>query len=195
MDLPVDKLVPIGRGPLASGLREDRAYEGLTAKQWAYCEARGRAGMTVMDAYKHAYKGDVSTDERINYSSATATEANPRVQERIRKLLFERSGKQGDLPEIGKEFVITGIAALAINASKQSDQLRAYELLGKSLGLFQPETKQVDAPKTVNDVDAQLRERLKAALSPVIDVEADDITIITKDSVPADVAARGSTKS
>jgi hypothetical protein len=93
------------------------------------------------------------------------------------------------LPHIGKDFVITGIAALALNATKQSDQLRAYELLGKAVGLFKPEEKLVEQPKTIGDVDAQLRDRLKAALSPVIDVEPEDITPVSSDNITPGLAA------
>ena len=188
MDLPVDKLRASGRGPLAVGLREDRAYEGLTAKQYAYCEARGRDGMTVVDAYIHAYSPNTDNKQTI-YTNAAATESSPRVQSKIREILREKQGNQGELPHIGKDFVITGIAALALNATKQSDQLRAYELLGKAVGLFKPEEKLVEQPKTVGDVDAQLRDRLKAALSPVIDVEPEDITLVNPDDITPGLAS------
>jgi hypothetical protein len=188
MDLPVDKLRPSGRGPLALGLREDRAYEGLTAKQLAYCEARVNMAMTVVDAYIHAYSPDTDNKTTL-YSLAAKVEAAPRIQTKMRWMLREKQGDQGELPHIGKDFIITGIAALALNATKQSDQLRAYELLGKAVGLFKPEEKLVEQPKTVGDVDAQLRDRLKAALSPVIDIEPEDITPVSSDNITPGLAS------
>lgn len=183
MDIPADKLVPAKRAPLARGLREDRAFEGLTNKQLAYCEAR-MAGMSVVQAYIEAYRP--GGEPHTVYANATAVEGNFRVQAKLRAMMLEKSGKATHLPQIDKEFVLTGIAALALNATKQGDQLRAYEMLGKALGMFKPEAVEVEQPKTINDIDAQLRDRLKAALAPVIDVEPNDIEAVPpRDKAPA----------
>lgn len=178
MDIPTNRLEPTSSGPLARELRRDRAFEGLTNKQLAYCEAR-MAGMGVVQAYIEAYKP--SGSQASIYSGAGAVEANSLIQARLRKMLMEKNGKASDLPVIDKDFVVTGIAALALNATKQGDQLRAYELLGKAVGLFKPEEKPVEQLKTVNDIDAQLRDRLKAALSPVIDIEPNEIEAVPPD--------------
>ena len=181
MTLPANKLVPAGNAPLARELREDRAFEGLTNKQLAYCEAR-MSGMSVVQAYTEVYKP--AGEPRTVYQNATAVEGNSLVQAKLRQLLFEKRGATSHLPAIDKEFVLTGIAALALNASKQGDQLRAYEMLGKALGMFKPETTEAPQPKTVNDIDAQLRDRLKAALAPVIDVEPNDIETVPPAAEP-----------
>lgn len=181
MNLPAAKLGPAGRAPLARDLREDRAFEGLTHKQLAYCEAR-MAGMSVVQAYIEAYKP--SEDSKSVYQNATVVESNPLIQSKIRKMLFEKRGETSHLPAIDKEFVLTGVAALALNATKQGDQLRAYELLGKALGMFKPEVEKVEQPKTVNDIDAQLRDRLKAALAPVIDVEPNEVETVPAQPEP-----------
>lgn len=175
MDIPANRLEPTASGPLARDLRTDRAFEGLTHKQLAYCEAR-MAGMSVVQAYIEAYQP--TGDKAQIYTSASMVEANQRIQQKIRQMLMEKNGKSSDLPVIDKDFVVTGIAALALNATKQGDQLRAYELLGKAVGLFKNEVAPVEQPKTVNDIDAQLRDRLKAALAPVIDVEPNEVETI-----------------
>jgi hypothetical protein len=175
MDIPANRLEPTANAPLARELRRDRAFEGLTNKQLAYCEARMQ-GMGVVQAYTEVYQPAGS--KQSIYQNATAVEANSLVQSKLREMLREKNGRNSELPVIDKDFVVTGIAALALNATKQGDQLRAYELLGKAVGLFKPEEKLIEQPKTVNDIDAQLRDRLKAALAPVIDVEPHEVEVV-----------------
>jgi hypothetical protein len=154
-------------------LRDDRAYLGLTPKQYAYCEARAR-GMGVTEAYKHAYQPKDTIPQNSLYVVACETEANIKVQARIRARLLELQGDTSGLPVIGRDFVITGIASLAIGGQKESTRLKGYELLGKALGLFDRGPETIEKPKTVNDVDEKLRQLLRATMAnpgPVIDAE------------------------
>lgn len=153
-------------------LRDDRAYSGLTVKQWQYCEARAK-GASVTEAYRMAYKPADSVPLNTVSTIASQTENNIKIQARIRARLLELQGDTSGLPVIGRDFVITGIASLAVSGQKESTRLRGYELLGKALGLFDRGPEQLEAPKTVNDIDARLRDLLKGALSPgpVIDGE------------------------
>lgn len=155
-------------------LRDDRAYKGLTPKQWAYCEARA-GGMKITDAYRSVYGGEGEKPEKLHYL-ASMVEAGPMVQARLRELLFDKAGQPSLVPQIGRDFVLTGIATEAVNAARPADRLRAYELLGKSLGLFTPEREVEAQPKSVEELDRQLRERLASALAPSIEETARDVT-------------------
>ena len=167
--IDAEKLKPVALNGGTSMLRDDRAYEGLTHKQWHYVEAR-LTGLSVADAYRSIYEpGDV-TPEAI-YRQAAQVESNAKVQQRLRKRLLEVAGASSLIP-IDEGFVLNGIAQLAVTGSKESTRLRGYELLGKALGLFDRKPEAEAELKTVTDVDAELRKRLSAALSPpVIDGE------------------------
>ena len=155
-------------------LRDDRAYKGLTAQQWAYCEARA-AGSSVVEAYRQAYN---PTSDNIHtiYTNAAQCEARPLVQSRLREMLLEKAGAATLVPQIGREFVLNGIAAEAINAPRPADRLRAYEMLGKTMGLFTPEREDEAVPRSVEEIDARLKARLAAALAPAIEETARDVT-------------------
>lgn len=167
------KLTPATLDHASTRLREDRAYMGLTPRQWAFAEARAR-GRSVTEAYIEAYKPPETMSKNAIMAGASETEANLKVQARIRARLLELQGDNSALPVIGRDFVITGIAALAIAGEKETTRLKGYELLGKALGLFDRGPEQIEKPKTVNDVDAKLRELLRATMAnpaPVIDAE------------------------
>lgn len=155
-------------------LRNDRAYKGLTAQQWAYCEARA-AGAGVVEAYRQAYN---PTNDNIHtiYTNAAQCEARPLVQSRLREMLLEKAGAATLVPQIGRDFVLNGIATEAINAQRPADRLRAYEMLGKTMGLFTPEREVEASPTSIEELDRRLRERLAAALAPAIEETAKDIT-------------------
>jgi len=173
IELDPEKLVPADPKGLSGNLRDDRAYEGLTAKQWHYVEARVK-GLSVVEAYRSVYDTSGSSDNVV-YVNASVTEGNIKVQERLRKRLMEIAGQSTLIP-INDDFVLNGIAQLAVTGTKESTRLRGYELLGKALGLFDKKPEAEPELKTVTDVDAELRKRLAAALNPaVIDVEPEPL--------------------
>lgn len=155
-------------------LRDDRAYKGLTAQQWAYCEARA-AGSSVVEAYRQAYNPTSDNIQTI-YTNAAQCEARPLVQSRLRELLLAKQGDATLVPQIGREFVLNGIAAEAVSAPRPADRLRAYEMLGKTMGLFTPEREDEAVPRSVEEIDARLKARLAAALAPAIEETARDVT-------------------
>lgn len=181
------KLIPAAIAGGKKLLRDDRAYMGLTAKQWQYAEARAH-GMGILDAYLKAYAPSDKTPRNSLSLMACEIEANQKVQARIRSRLLELQGENTALPVINRDFVITGIASLAVAGQKESTRLKGYELLGKALGLFDRGPEQLEKPKTVNDVDEKLRQLLRATMAnpaPVIDGEI--IPDAAPDSAP-DVA-------
>lgn len=174
IELDPEKLVPADPKVATGHLRDDRAYQGLTAQQWQYVEARVK-GLSVTEAFREAYKPGELVPESI-YRMATKVEGNAKVQQRLRSRLLELQGDASLIPKIDGDFVLTGIAQLAVAGTKESTRLRGYELLGKALGLFDKKPEAEPELKTVTDVDAELRKRLAAALNPaVIDVEPEPL--------------------
>ena len=166
-------------------LKEGRAFEGLTHRQLAYCEAR-ISGLNMSDAYRKAYTVENSSEQTIG-RNAYAIESNTKVQAKLRQLIAERGPDTSLLQPITKDFVINGIAALAIGATKEPVQLRAWELLGKAIGLFDKSTdEQLAEPTTSADIDAEIKRRLRGILSPVVEGEARRVP----DPAPEPVARR-----
>ena len=137
-----------------------KAFGGLTQKQYRYCEARA-AGMTKIDAYRHAYQTD-ALDHTI-HGMAAEVESNPAIPETINRMALARKPETTLVPKVNKNFVLEGITNIAIKeTAKDNVRLRAYELLGKAVGLFKDEAPAPDKPRTIEEIDAELRARLSA---------------------------------
>lgn len=177
------KLTPAA--PRGQVLRDDRAYEGLTPQQWHYARFRA-SGLSITEAYERAYEPDPDLPRLAVSHMAAGVEANPKVQAKLRRLLAEAHGDASLIPKIDEDFVLTGIAQIAVTSTKDSTRLRGYELLGKAIGLFD---KAQDAPppmKTVTDIDTELKKRLSAALAPaVVDQEPEPASV---EPVPGEAA-------
>lgn len=171
MSFPAVQLQPSAHQGYDQVLRGDRAFEGLTTKQLDYCEAR-ISGLNMSDAYRKVYAVETTNPDSVG-RMAYAVEVNVKVQAKLRQLLAERGPDTSLLQPITKDFVINGIAALAIGATKEPVQLRAWELLGKAIGLFDKSTEeQLAEPTTSADIDAEIKRRLRGILSPVVEGEA-----------------------
>ena len=87
-----------------------------------------------------AYKGNYST---THMSSKTIWEAssrlskNPKVVARLGELRAEKEVQERMLRLSYGDFVINQLQELAINAKSDRARIKALELLGKTVGLFQ----------------------------------------------------------
>lgn len=170
MPIESPRLQPQYRGV---ALRTDSAFEGLTVQQLTYCKAR-IAGLNMTQAYLEAFKRPAEDGPAV-YRSAWDMERNPKVVAKLRSMLLEQDEPTTLLPAITKDYVLNGIATLAASAEKQNVQLRAWELLGKAVGLFDRATPDDDRDKeakTTSDIDAEIRRRLAGVLAPVVEGEA-----------------------
>ena len=154
-------------------MRDDRAYEGLTPQQWHYARFRA-SGSSVTEAYERAYQPDETLARMTVHQMAAGVEANPKVQSKLRALLFEQHGDNSLIPKIDSDFVLTGIAQIAVTSSKDTTRLRGYELLGKAIGLFDTARNETPQIKTVTDIDAELKRRLSSALNPPVLDQVDE---------------------
>lgn len=137
-----------------------RAFGGLTAKQYRYCEARA-AGLTKLDAYRQAYQTEAN-DHTIQNMTAEI-ESNPAIPDTINQMVLARQPETSLVPQVTKDFVLQGIVAIATkDLAKDNVRLRAYELLGKAVGLFKDEAPAPAKPRTIEDIDRELRERLQS---------------------------------
>lgn len=156
-----------------SSVLPDLAYQGMTHKQLAYCEAR-TGGLSATDAYRVAYTPADPKASNVGVK-AYEVETNSKVQAKLRELLAERGASTSLSTPITKDIVLNGIAAMAMGSiDKPAVQLRAWELLGKAIGLFDKDSDDTATsrrPQSASDVDAEIKRRLASILGPTIDLQ------------------------
>ena len=89
-------------------------------------------------AYKAAYPS-VKRDETAA-AAASRLLSFVKVQEYIKEHVQQRQERV----QITQDEVVTALKELAFNAEKDTDRIRALELLGKHLGMFQPHKDELD---------------------------------------------------
>ena len=89
-------------------------------------------------AYKAAYPS-VKRDETAA-AAASRLLSFVKVQEYIKEHMQQRQERV----QITQDEVVTALKELAFNAEKDTDRIRALELLGKHLGMFQPHKDELD---------------------------------------------------
>ncbi len=89
-------------------------------------------------AYKAAYPS-VKRDETAA-AAASRLLSFVKVQEYIKEHMQQRQERV----QITQDEVVTALKELAFNAEKDTDRIRALELLGKHLGMFQPQKDELD---------------------------------------------------
>lgn len=137
-----------------------KAYGGLTAQQYDYCELRA-SGLGKSESYRQAYDSQM-TGEALAHLAYTI-EAKQHIADTINQMVLTRRHETSLVPEVNKSFVLQGITAIALKEqAKDNVRLRAYELLGKAVGLFKDEAPAVAKPRTIEDIDRELRERLQS---------------------------------
>jgi phage terminase small subunit len=108
--------------------------------------------------------------ERAGYSVRTAKQQGSRlltfvdVQSEI--ALLEAAQQKAD--QVDRSFVIAGLRELALNAKTESNRVRSYELLGKTLRMFVEVNEQTvthDVAELHQYTEDELRILLAAALS------------------------------
>ena len=155
------------RQPMTT-LDPDRNFEGLTPRQWRFVQ-EVFAGASNVEAYRRTYDCEGQAQSTINGNAATVAH-HPLVVAKLKAMRLEVEAKVTLAPLVTREFVIQGITNLALHADKDSTKLRAFELLGKTVGvdLFRDVVVKETAERSVADIERELRDKL-ASLRTVID--------------------------
>ena len=92
-------------------------------------------GMTQTDAYKAA---GYSQDQAITaiYSNASTLAANEKIIRRLAELRDEAA----TAAKLTRAFVLQGLIKIASDGKNEAARNRAFELLGKELGMFKDQT-------------------------------------------------------
>lgn len=152
-------------------LDESDALQGLTSRQYRFA-VLSFTGMADAEAYRQAYNSREANAETLG-KMAHAVARNPKVQAKVLELRAKFDSQTTLAPLLTKQFVLNGIMQIALNADKPAVRLRAYELLGKVIGvdLFRDTQKAEPKQRTIEEIDRELRERV-AALKPILDATA-----------------------
>jgi hypothetical protein len=163
-----DAKTPRGRAykgqPKTSGPKTPVNSEGLTAKQEAFCHAI-LGGKGFSDAYREAYDAANMSAASV-HQEAYKLGTHPKIAQRLERAEREKQQEQRMQRLSRAERVIEKLEQIALRAGDtDGTQVRALELLGKTLGLFIDKVETED--KTVRDADA-VRAELEARLNRLI---------------------------
>ena len=87
-----------------------------------------------------AYKGNYSTTHmspKTIWEASSRLSKHPKVIARLDELRAEKEAEERMLRLSYGDFVINELQALALNAKSHRARIKALELLGKSIGMFQ----------------------------------------------------------
>ena len=150
--------------PKTSGPKTPVNSEGLTAKQEAFCHAI-LAGKGWSDAYREAYDAENMSAASV-HREAFALATSPKIASRLERAERERQAEQRMQRLSRSERVVQKLEQIALrDGDTDGTQVRALELLGKTLGLFVDRVETED--KTARDADA-VRAELEARLNRLI---------------------------
>lgn len=118
-------------------------------------------GLKTVEAYRAVYDTTGMPEGTIAFNAARIA-SQPIVVSKLREMRARVEAQSTLAPGLTREFVINGIMGLAVNATKESVQLGAYQTLGKTVGidLFREVHVTEKRVRTVEDVEQELKSRL-----------------------------------
>ena len=106
----------------------------LTSRQASFVEEL-LTGVSQTGAYKSNYSTAHMSPKTI-WEAASRLSNNPKVVARLDKLRAEKEAEERMRLSYG-DFVINELQKLSLNAKSHRARIKALELLGKSIGMFQ----------------------------------------------------------
>jgi len=129
------------------------AKQPLTPKQSVFASLVAR-GQNQTDAYRHAYDAERMKESSIRTESSREA-SKPHVAEAIANLKRNHRPTERYVEELRADWVLTRLQEEAISeANPASSRVRALEVLGRSLGLFdggQPEKVELRSSEEITE--------------------------------------------
>lgn len=137
------------------------AKQPLTPKQSVFASLIAR-GQNLTDAYRHAYDAERMKESTVRTESSREA-SKPHVAEAIANLKRNHRPTERHVEELRADWVLTRLQEEAISeANPASSRVRALEVLGRSLSLFdgsQPEKVEHRSPEEITEeLVAKMRE-------------------------------------
>jgi len=147
-----------------SGSKTPVNSEGLTAKQEAFCMAI-LEGKGFSDAYRQAYDAEKMSAASV-HQEAYKLGTHPKIAQRLERAEREKQAEQRMQRLSRAERVVQKLEEIALRAGDtDGTQVRALELLGKTLGLFVDRVETED--KTERDPEV-IRKEIEARLARLV---------------------------
>ena len=146
--------------PKTSGPKTPVNSEGLTAKQETFCMAILN-GKGFSDAYREAYDASNMSAASI-HQEAYKLATNPKIAQRLERAEREKQAEQRMQRLSRAERVIEKLEGIGVRGdAADGTQVRALELLGKTLGLFVDRVETEDkTPRDADSIRAELEQRI-----------------------------------
>ncbi len=130
----------------------------LTAKQENFVELLTQ-GTSQTSAYKGAYDTKNMSDKTV-WEEASRLRRHPKVSTRILELEEEKKARRRLQAVSREERVLNELERIAFGDGPLTGKLKAMELLGKHLGIFNPKRK-VEVERTSEEILTEIYKRLE----------------------------------
>lgn len=141
-------------------LNNEDPFQGLTSQQHRFVTL-SLSGLNDTEAYRAVFQPKGMTEAAIQ-QAAHQMAHRPNVVMKLTEMRKRIDDLSTLAPQEGRNFVMNGLTALAINAQKESVQLGALIALGKTAGidLFREVRITEHVNRTVEDVESELKRKL-----------------------------------
>ena len=138
----------------------------LTLKQSQFAKLVAEEGMSNTQAYRIAYKPNKNSTNRSIHEMSCRVFANVKVQTRIRNIQHEIVKNQRMRTIRREEYVLQRLTEEAEFADNANSRIRALELLGKTVSLFNDKTEtNIKMPRNSEEIKEDLKLKLQKLLS------------------------------
>lgn len=154
----------------------------LTPKQLHFCRCVA-SGLTLSDAYREAY--DTKGSQATVNNAGSQLYKQPEIRQRIDQLIAAREQAVIRAAVTDRERVVSFLREMMLQAAPTDAQkIRAAELLGKTAGLFNNDTRGTDNKDNIQDLQHELHKKLQQALLQVEQDKAKVLDVTDYEQVP-----------
>ena len=136
--------------------------QALTKRQSEYAQLVSD-GANQSDAYRAAYNTSGMLAKTV-WEDASRLRKHPKVVARIDQLQEEKEAVRRMQSIRLDEYIVQELLNISQNAKSCSARVRALELLGKHLGLFQPKAEVPEPERSPDAIRAAIMDRLERVL-------------------------------
>ena len=138
----------------------------MTFKQSQFAKLVAEEGMSNTQAYRIAYKPNKNATNKSIHEMSCRVLANVKVQSRIRDIQHEIVKDQRMRTIRREEYVLQRLTEEAEFADNANSRIRALELLGKTVSLFNDKTEtNIKMPRSSEEIKEDLKLKLQKLLS------------------------------
>ena len=136
--------------------------ERITSKQIHFANLVAEEGMSNTQAYIIAYNPSKNAKQKSIHEMACRVFANVKVQSRIRDVQYQIEQDKHMRAIRREEYVLTRLTEEAEYADNANSRIRALELLGKTVSMFDNKKEEnIQIPRSSKTILEELKSKLK----------------------------------